>query len=64
MRVFNAEDKAKEREEYEARLEAIHKTRPGGQLTREELFTADPRKPLEVVNLGRVPGTTGFRRVS
>jgi hypothetical protein len=44
--------------------ESIIKTRPGGRLTREELFTADPREPPEVVNLDRVPGTTGFRRVN
>jgi len=37
---------------------------PGGQLPRELAFPADPQEPPEVVNLGRVPGSNGVRRVS
>ena len=52
---------AKEREERRKRL-------PGGQLSAQEHFPADPvetsvQGPLEVVNFTRIPGGRGIRRV-
>ena len=55
-----------ERDQERARLqeEARRQGRPGGQLTREEAYPADPREPPEVVRFGRIPGSRGIRRIS
>ena len=53
-----------ERDQERARLreEARKQGRPGGQLTREEAFPADPREGPEVVRFTRIPGGMGIRR--
>ena len=53
-----------ERDQERARLqeEARRQGRPGGQLTREEAFPADPREGPEIVRFTRIPGGMGIRR--
>lgn len=52
--AFTAQ-REKEREER-------RKSLPGGQVPAKDWFLPDPREP-EIVRVGRVPGSTGYRRL-
>jgi hypothetical protein len=52
----------RERREQAERDQARMQGRPGGQLTREGAFPADPREGPEIVRFTRIPGGMGIRR--